>query len=427
MPRPILATYAPLVERSIARLMVTESKASRRARVAIPELLLLAACCCRLAYSSPVAGRELAGDWSTLRARDESLLVCRRVKGRLAAGAQPVPGGTIPRSEPLIISDRSRIFFHHIARSGGSSFATLLPRLVGSVLPTVSVSSPELNYAESLAATKALLKDMGPKRLRVLKFSNPPKISKHSKRPAALDPVPPWPKGANIVTREVVHVPKHLRLEWLAKGRPLLLSMYEEMRKSVEGPVAQVAFLRRPDERAGSRFHHDAVRGRHRCFQNPEQVMMHCLYLHGYRNTTCHADCHEWMYLAYSNTASKLLPASHLPNLQVLGITEHYDISICLFLYTFRLQTLFDEECLSTGLKARMATVVNSADQQSGLDSLRRKYEKKYKSKTNPHLCGPACRAANEEDYELWTTAVEIFWWRVHEMADNLGVDVECS
>eukprot|EP00873_Tetraselmis_striata_P003246 jgi/Tetstr1/423510/TSEL_014186.t1 len=402
--------------------------AGRRRALSLPQLLFLAACCCL--PLTPTAELLQSGDWTALQAREESLQVCRLVKQSFAAGGRPPPGGRIQKVDRL--TDSSRIFFYHIAKSGGSSFAELLPRVLGSVMSRVTVSSPELAYPESVAATKALEREMGPQRLNILEFVKP----KHG---AALSTVPKWPAGANVVTREQGHVPLQVRVDWMGEGRPLLLSLFEAMQQSAGEPVAQVAFLRRPDERLGSQFHHDAVRGRGGCLGNPEEVVAYCLQNDtqgggsarpqaAARKKMACVECRRGVELTYSNTVSaNLLPASHLPNLQVLAITEHYELSVCLFMYTFGLRELFDAECQRTGLEARMAPVVNSADQQSRLSSQRKHHQQRYKSNKRPDWCGPACRGANTEDYEMWKAAVELFWWRVHEMAADVGVELGCN
>mmetsp|Transcript_23636 Transcript_23636/g.41998 ORF Transcript_23636/g.41998 Transcript_23636/m.41998 type:complete len:387 (-) Transcript_23636:67-1227(-) len=386
--------------------------------------MIIAHIACRLAlsflwvvYVRATALADSEPDWHSLRAVDESLLVCRSVKAAFLAGSQPPQGGRIPLVASL--SSESRIFYYHVPKCGGSSFSTLLPRLVGSVLSPVIVSSPEFRYPESAAAVDSLKKHMG-RRLRLLR-----KVHKES------DASLLWPGKANIVSREWAHMPRKTRLQWLKQGQPLLHALYKKMQSNrMDDQPFQIVFVRRADDRVASQFHHDALRGRLGCLNNTEEVARHCfprgLSLQQER-LSC-VKCDETSELKYSETTSKLLmPAHSLAGVHMIGVTEHYSLSICLFLHTFKLRNIFDSQCLQSRLKPPVAMVVNSAHHQMNTTFERKKAQERFLDKKTPGLCGTACKLANVGDYELWKTALNLFWWRVNHMALEVGVELHCE
>lgn len=380
------------------------------------------------ALTSATVGSEAAGvDWSAAGPVEESLGVCAAVRQAIVAGRAPPPGGRLP--EPGRFSNTSRLFFYHVPKSAGSAFAVLLPMLMGSALPRLVVSSPEMAYPESRAAADALRAAMGA-RLEL--------------RERAGD-AGRWPVGAHLATREMQHHGVVTSLRWAAEGRPAL----HELRRRWEAadspgapPVWGAAFLRRPDARLASQFHHDAMRGRvGRCVRSPEELLSRCAWAgaDGFRRFSplrpgC-GDADEVCRPAYySNTATKLLPPpSELSQLEFLGLTEHYPLSVCLFLATFRLDSLFDSHCRGAGgapplhASPALLAVVNSGAQQTEAGGERSARQAEFEALPDPARCASACQAANAEDYAMWRSGAELFWWRAHAMAAAEGVALSCD
>jgi hypothetical protein len=311
--------------------------------------------------------------WGIYSARVESRKVCNAVRQqRKSLPVLLAPG----RMRKDAIAS-SKYVFMHIAKSGGSLFALLLPKMLDGVVPNITVSLQELKYPESKASS--LYSELG--QLNQVDMSE-----------------------ATIVSREV-----YANNLW---------GLHQDL--SQRSTAYSLILLRRPDERVASMFAHDTLHNskRTQCANNAEEFISQCCP----GECTCENSCRK--YVDYATTSVDGLPT--IEDLDFIGIQEEMPLSICMFMYTFQAMNLFQKECVETGFKPFQQIQINSHSQQSSLSTQRQHAMAIYASKKDPKRCGPECKDVNYKDYVMWRDSVELFWARFFKLIQETGIDFDC-
>jgi hypothetical protein len=167
-------------------------------------------------------------------------------------------------------------------------------------------------------------------------------------------------------------------------------------------------------------FAHDTLHNpkRTQCANNPEEFIALCCP----GKCTCKRSC-----IQYVNGALKRI--SGMPSIEQLdfiGLQEEMPLAVCLFLYTFQVNQLFEHECLRTSFNPFPQVKVNTHDQQAVLNPGRSEGTRVYASKVEPDKCGKTCKTANYEDYLLWKSSAEAFWDRFLKLAWEIDLQFSC-